>query len=171
MNDYQKAIAWVFDKYHKPGAREVRFTLDDVREAARRARPDHRQPMDVIYSFRTGRKHELPKGVSERAPEGSIWVLWGDGKSKYRAVVENATEAHFDADLGTSRRSSMPDSTPGIISKYAMRDEQALLASIRYNRLLDIYTGIACYSLQESLSHTDKGMGSGRGRRTLRGRR
>ena len=45
----------------------------------------------------------------------------------------------------------LPDATPGIISMYALSDEQALLAVIRYNRLLDIFTGAVCYSLQSHL--------------------
>jgi hypothetical protein len=45
----------------------------------------------------------------------------------------------------------IPDSTPEIISRYALSDEQALLARIRYNRLLDIFLGITCYSLQNHL--------------------
>jgi hypothetical protein len=32
-----------------------------------------------------------------------------------------------------------------------LSDEQALLAKIRYNRLVDIFTGITCYSLQSHL--------------------
>ena len=42
----------------------------------------------------------------------------------------------------------IPDATPGIVQKYALADEQALLAKLRYNRLLDIFTGVTCYSLQ-----------------------
>jgi hypothetical protein len=45
----------------------------------------------------------------------------------------------------------IPDATPGIIEKYALSDEQALLAKVRYNRLVDIFTGVACYSLQSHL--------------------
>ena len=45
----------------------------------------------------------------------------------------------------------VPDSTPGVIAKYALSDEQALLAKLRYNRLVDIFTGVACYSLQNHL--------------------
>lgn len=48
----------------------------------------------------------------------------------------------------------IPDSTPGIIAKYALNDEQALLAKVRYNRLIDIFTGVACYSLQSHLRTT-----------------
>ncbi len=34
---------------------------------------------------------------------------------------------------------------------YALSDVQALLAKLRYNRLIDIFTGVACYSLQSHL--------------------
>jgi len=34
---------------------------------------------------------------------------------------------------------------------YSLSDEQALLARLRYNRLVDIFTGITCYSLQNHL--------------------
>lgn len=45
----------------------------------------------------------------------------------------------------------IPDATPEIISKYALSDEQALLAKIRYNRLVDVFLGITAYSLQNHL--------------------
>jgi len=53
----------------------------------------------------------------------------------------------------------VPDSTPGVIAKYALSDEQALLAKVRYNRLVDIFTGVTCYSLQNHLRTTVSGMG------------
>jgi len=40
----------------------------------------------------------------------------------------------------------IPDATPGIIDMYALTDEQALLAKVRYNRLVDVFTGVTCYS-------------------------
>ncbi len=45
----------------------------------------------------------------------------------------------------------IPDSTPGIVMMYALSDEQALLARLRYNRLIDIFTAVTCYSLQNHL--------------------
>jgi hypothetical protein len=53
----------------------------------------------------------------------------------------------------------IPDSTPGVISEYALTDEQALLAKLRYNRLVDIFTGVACYSLQNHLRTNVGGIG------------
>ncbi|MHB9130061.1 MAG: hypothetical protein ACYDBB_03095 [Armatimonadota bacterium] len=40
-----------------------------------------------------------------------------------------------------------------------LSDEQALLAKLRYNRLLDIFTGITCYSLQNHLRTTVPALG------------
>lgn len=53
----------------------------------------------------------------------------------------------------------IPDATPEIISGNALSDEQALLARVRYNRLIDIFLGITAYSLQNHLRTTVKGMG------------
>ena len=53
----------------------------------------------------------------------------------------------------------IPDSTPGIIAKYVLSSEQALLAKVRYNRLIDLFTGIVCYSLQNHLRTTVENLG------------
>ena len=44
------------------------------------------------------------------------------------------------------------DSTPGLVKKkYSNEDEQALLAVVRYNKLLDVFLSISCHSLQNHL--------------------
>lgn len=48
---------------------------------------------------------------------------------------------------------------PGVIAMHALDDEQALLARLRYNRMLDIFTGLACYSLQSHLRTRVQGLG------------
>jgi hypothetical protein len=53
----------------------------------------------------------------------------------------------------------IPDATPEIVASYALGDEQALLAKVRYNRLIDIFLGIATYSLQNHLRTTVAGIG------------
>ena len=42
---------------------------------------------------------------------------------------------------------------------YAFSDEQALLAKVRYNRLIDIFLGITAYSLQNHLRTTVSDVG------------
>jgi hypothetical protein len=53
----------------------------------------------------------------------------------------------------------IPDSTPEIISSYALGDEQAVLAKVRYNRLIDIFLGLTTYSLQNHLRTQVQKMG------------
>lgn len=54
----------------------------------------------------------------------------------------------------------VPDSTPEIVKYYAPgRDEQALLTKVRYNRLVDIFTGLTCYSIQNYLRTTIREIG------------
>ena len=49
---------------------------------------------------------------------------------------------------------NIPDGTPEIIRGYALDDEQALLAIVRYNRLIDIFLSLTTYSLQNHLRTT-----------------
>ena len=53
----------------------------------------------------------------------------------------------------------IPDNTPEIIAAHALSDEQALLARLRYNRLIDIFLGITTYSLQNHLRTTVRDIG------------
>jgi hypothetical protein len=54
---------------------------------------------------------------------------------------------------------AVPDATPEIIRLYKLDDEQALLAVVRYNRLIDIFLGLTAYSLQNHLRTSVQGVG------------
>ena len=54
---------------------------------------------------------------------------------------------------------AIPDATPELIRAYALDDEQALLAIVRYNRMVDTFLGLTTYSLQNHLRTTVKGIG------------
>ena len=109
---------------------------------------------DVIYSFRY--RTELPSSILEKAPVGETWIIRSTGIGKYRFALVSDRPLAPNPDLASTK---IPDSTPGIIAKYAFSDEQAVLARVRYNRLIDIFLGIACYSLQNHLRTTVRGMG------------
>ena len=54
----------------------------------------------------------------------------------------------------------IPDATPEIVRQYATgTDEQALLTRVRYNRFIDVFTGLTCYSIQNHLRTTVKDVG------------
>ena len=56
-------------------------------------------------------------------------------------------------------RIDIPDATPELIRAYALDDEQALLAIVRYNRLIDTFLSLTTYSLQNHLRTTVKAIG------------
>lgn len=144
---YAQIIEQVFLSHYKSGAVEVTFEREDIVRVAKKL--GMRLPKnlgDVIYSFRY--RTPLPESVRSKAPKGKEWIIRPAGASKYRFV---ATTRAIIAPSKMMAETKVPDSTPGVIAMYALSDEQALLAKLRYNRLIDIFTGVACYSLQSHL--------------------
>src|SRR5262249_6472785 len=76
------------------------------------------------------------------------WLILGAGDARYRFRLSNLAYIYPTKGLMVRK---VPDATPEIIVRYAFTDEQALLAKIRYNRLIDIFLGITAYSLQSHL--------------------
>ncbi|MGH6826269.1 hypothetical protein [Methyloceanibacter sp.] len=104
---------------------------------------------DNIYSIRHGRE-ALPEEILKLA-KPRHWLLLPNGKGKYKFV--KAKNGPFAPDT-TLRAIKVPNSTPQIVERYALGDEQAVLARIRYNRLIDLFLGIAAFPLQSHLRTT-----------------
>ena len=144
QNRYIDIIKWVFRYNFQDGSNEVSFPRAHLTEAARDLGIEVPKNLgDVVYSIRY--RTEMPDEINQLAPPGMTWALFPAGRSFYafRPVTVNQIEPRSGL-----AKIKVPDSTPGLISRYSMSDEQALLAKVRYNRLLDIFTGMACYSLQ-----------------------
>jgi hypothetical protein len=137
----------VFFSHYKPGSRRVSFTREELLQAAEEAKMKVPKNIgDLVYSFRY--RYELPEAIKKKAPAGLNWIIRPSGKSLYAFVAISRPHIEPNPALVETR---IPDATPGIISMYALNDEQALLARLRYNRLIDIFTGVTCYSLQNHL--------------------
>lgn len=154
-NRYTRIIEKIFHAHYQAGDEEVIFDrqeLADTAEELGMLRPKNLG--DIVYSFRF--RTELPESICKLAPEGREWVIRKSGKSQYRFVNVSEWAVSPNPQLITIK---VPDATPGIIEKYALNDEQALLAKLRYNRLVDIFTGLTTYSLQNHLRRGVKGLG------------
>jgi hypothetical protein len=152
---YAQIIESIFSEGFEKGATEVEFDRKDfVNHAERLGIEIPKNLGDVVYSFRY--RVPLPESIRENAPEGLVWIIRSAGRSKYKFVaVKQALVVPTDRMVETK----LPDSTPGVIVKWALNDEQALLAMLRYNRLIDIFSGVTCYSLQNHLRTTAPGFG------------
>jgi len=154
-NRYSRIVERIFEDRFKPGATAVPFSREDIVEAARALGIKLPKNLgDVLYSFRF--RTELPPSITGKAPTGKVWILRPAGRGQYSFFATKV--AVFGPRIGASV-TKVPDSTPGLIDRYAQSDEQALLAKLRYNRLVDVFTGITCYSLQSHLRTTVEDLG------------
>lgn len=123
---------------------QVDFERSDLAAAAERIGVQCPKNLgDILYSFRY--RGKMPQSVQSTAGEGYEWIIRGTGQSRYRFVRIRPITLVPNEQMGATK---VPDATPGVVAMYALGDEQALLARVRYNRLVDIFTGITCYSLQ-----------------------
>ncbi|HEV55966.1 MAG TPA: endonuclease [Phycisphaerales bacterium] len=146
-NRYERLIEAIFFHHYEPGCTRFTFEREELERFA--AELNIRLPKnlgDVVYTFRY--RSELPVRVSETCLKGMTWYIFPAGKGRYRFEMQPEVDLQPNPNYGKIK---LPDATPGIIASYALSDEQALLAKLRYNRLLDIFTRITCYSLQNHL--------------------
>jgi hypothetical protein len=146
-NRYMQIIERIFFKHYKPGLSEVPFTRDDIVKAASELKIDLPKNIgDLVYSYRY--RSQFPQSIVECAPPDRAWIIRPHGSARYLFALAQTPRIVPSEILAETK---IPEATPGIIAKYALSDEQALLAKLRYNRLIDIFTGVTCYSLQSHL--------------------
>lgn len=154
-NRYGALIEKIFFDRYEEGAVALEFAREDIEDAA--AALSIRLPKnlgDVLYSFRF--RVALPEPIVATQAEGREWVIELAGRAQYRFRLVKANRIVPRDDLVTI---SIPDATPELIRAYALDDEQALLAIVRYNRLIDTFLGLTTYSLQNHLRTTVQGIG------------
>ncbi len=152
---YQIIIERIFSNHYTPGLGEFDFLRNEIESAAVSlgvSRPKNLG--DVIYSFRFRR--DLPTAIQETAPVGLPWVIRLAGIGRYR--FQTNALANISPTPGLVQ-TKVPDATPQVIFTYKLTDEQALLARVRCNRLIDLFTGVTCYSLQSHLRTQVKNVG------------
>jgi len=152
---YSRIIERIFLDRYKPGATQLAFARSDITRAAKALRLTPPKNLgDVIYSIRY--RSDFPESVTRTAPQGSEWTIRGSGHGRYSFVLVPVTEVFPSPGRYQIK---IPDATPQIVAQHALTDEQAVLAKVRYNRLIDVFTGIVTYSLQNHLRTSVTGIG------------
>ncbi len=154
-NRYASLLAAIFAHHHRPGAKSFEFPRDELETTA--ATLGIKLPKnlgDLIYSFRF--RSVMPESITATAEPGQQWVIELAGRSIYRVVQRKISRIAPDPSY---HRIKVPDATPEIVAAHAATDEQALLAKVRYNRLIDLFLRVTAYSLQSHLRTSVPGMG------------
>jgi len=154
-NRYAVIVERIFLARHRPKLTEFEFSRTDLETVALELGIELPKNLgDVLYSFRY--RKELPAAIRATAAHGQEWIVEGAGRARYRFRLTRLNRIEPRQELIAVK---IPDATPEIIAAYAQSDEQALLAKVRYNRLIDIFLGIASFSLQNHLRTTVAGIG------------
>ncbi|MBE4590652.1 endonuclease [Vibrio navarrensis] len=148
MTKYDKIIERVFFNNYHDFDRIVPFDRNELAQACDDlgiARIKNLGDIPYTYRFRK----ELPDSVNAKLPDGADWIIVGKGTGRYEFRIASPGKIQPT----TNRlRVKIPDATPEIVKKYAPgTDEQALLTKVRYNRLVDLFSGLTCYSIQNHL--------------------
>jgi hypothetical protein len=152
---YKALIEKVFFDRYETGPQRVEFEREDLVAAANELGMQLPKNLgDVVYSIRY--RTPMPDRILGIQPEGMEWIIEGAGRSKYVFKLVRISRIVPNPELVIIK---IPDSTPEIVNAYAFTDEQALLAIVRYNRLIDIFLGLAAYSLQNHLRTTVSSIG------------
>lgn len=155
LNRYQHIMERIFFWHYTEGDREIVFEREDMVRAAQELQIKLPKNLgDIPYSFRY--RSTLPASIRAKAPAGEDWIIRPSGRSRSRFVA--TVDIHVVPNT-LMVETKIPDATPSIVAMYAQGDEQALLARLRYNRLLDIFTGVTCYSLQNHVRTTVPNIG------------
>jgi hypothetical protein len=148
MNKYDKVIERVFFNNYTEGDIRVAFNREELADACEQLEIKRIKNLgDIPYTYRFRR--ELPQSLTDKLKDGSDWIIIGTGVGNYE--FRQAQPGKINPSENR-QRIKIPDATPEIVKRYAPgTDEQALLTKVRYNRLIDIFSGLTCYSIQNHL--------------------
>ncbi len=144
---YVQILVHIFEAHYTEGCKSFEFERTEIESSAATLGVVLPKNLgDLLYSFRF--RSKLPDVIAKTAPEGFHWNIEGAGRSRYRMTLRKVnrivpSESHL--------KIKIPDATPEIVTQYALSDEQALLAKVRYNRLIDIFLRVTAYSIQNHL--------------------
>jgi hypothetical protein len=156
MSKYDQIIDKVFFDNYQNGSGRVAFGRDELADASEALNFSRVKNLgDIPYSYRF--RKELPKSIRDTIKAPKEWIIVGTGIATYEFRIASPAKIQPSANR---KLIVIPDATPEVIKRYAAgTDEQALLTKIRYNRLVDIFLGLTCYSVQNHLRTTVSGVG------------
>lgn len=139
-NAYDQVLIELFKTRFKRGMSEVAFDKDDLIDTAAKLGLRIKNLADVLYSYRSRR--DFPEEIAKKGN----WILAQKGSGKY-AFLKVTQSATVDIP-STLKIYPIPYAVPEIVAMNLAKDEQGLLTIVRYNRLLDVFSGLACFHLQ-----------------------
>ncbi len=138
---YDQAIAAVFERHYEEGAHYFEFEKDEFDEVLADLGLQVRNIPDIVYTYRSRRP--LPQSVRDKGN----WAIMGAGRGRYAfRLLKNPP--FFEIAFGDYAPIDIYNAIPEVVEGFLRRDEQSLLTRILCNRLVDIFTSLTCFHLQ-----------------------
>ena len=152
LSQYDEVILTVFLSHYREGVERLVFKKDELTEACRERGITVRNIPDIIYTYRARRT--LP----ERILATGHWAIESIGRGLYAfRLLRNPP--HFEIPLGNYVPIDIHNAIPEVVEGLLRQDEQSLLTRLLYNRLVDIFTGLTCFHIQNHYRSFVRGVG------------
>jgi hypothetical protein len=138
---YDEVILEVFLRHYKVGAERLLFEKDELAEICNKHGITVRNIPDIIYSYRV--RKLLP---SQILATGN-WAILPAGRGTY-AFLLLRNPPRFEIPFGDYQPIDIYNAIPEVVEGLLRQDEQSLLTRLLYNRLIDIFTGLTCFHIQ-----------------------
>lgn len=130
---YEQIIRRAFFLNYTDGCHEFTFSRDQIDGSALGLDP--KNIGDIIYSYRYRR--ELPQDILDCAPPDKSWIIEGAGGGLYRfKAVKHGWFIPNEELIPIMINDWTPEE---VIEHGIVKDEQAILTTISYNNLLDLF--------------------------------
>jgi hypothetical protein len=152
LSQYDEVILEVFLHHYHEGANRLVFKKDELAEVCRNHGITVRNIPDIIYTYRARRT--LPVKILATGH----WAIEPAGRGVYAfRLLRNSP--HFEIPLADYAPVNIYNAIPEVVEGLLRHDEQSLLTRVLYNRLVDIFTGLTCFHIQNHYRSFVTGMG------------
>ena len=152
LSKYDEVILRAFQRHYQEGSSFLEFSKDELNEICLELGIVVRNIPDIVYTFRSRRR--LPKEIRKTGH----WAIAPAGHGTY-AFQQLANPPHFEIPFGDYTPIDIYNAIPEVVEGLLRQDEQSLLTRILYNRLVDIFTGLACFHIQNHYRSSVSGLG------------
>ena len=152
LAQYARIIREQFNRVYRENAEELPFSKADLEKTCQDLGEDVSNVPDIIYTFRVRR--ELPEEILARGN----WVISPRGRGLY-AFTKLANPPRFDIAYTDYAPVRIYSAIPEVVYGLLRRDEQSLLTKVLYNRIIDVFTGLTCFLIQNHYRSFVEGVG------------
>jgi len=138
---YDEVILDVFLRHYEPDAARLVFEKDELVEICEKHGITVRNIPDIIYTYR------VRKLLPARILDTGHWAIEPAGRGTYAfRLLKNPPR--FEIPFQDYAPIEIYNAIPEVVEGLLRQDEQSLLTRILYNRLVDIFTGLTCFHIQ-----------------------